>query len=126
MDTVRRYVAALNDCDPVAMAALCANPMQILDGMAPHVWQGKEASAQWWAAVLVEAEHRGTGDYRITLDEPRHVDISDRYAYVVVPATMAITREGRPHVQTGAMFVAGLRDIDGVWRLTAWSWAKGD
>lgn len=62
MATVRRYIDALNHADPIAMSDECANPMQILDGMAPHVWQGPHASEEWWAAVLAEAQHLGTGE----------------------------------------------------------------
>ncbi|MCG7592843.1 hypothetical protein [Mycobacterium sp. PSTR-4-N] len=125
MTAVRRYVDAVNRADPAAMAAQCAEMMQILDGMAPHVWQGPTASEEWWAAVLVEADHLGTGDYHITLGTPRHVDVKDHDAYVVLPAAMAFTLGGQRHVQQGATFTVALRDFDGVWRLTAWSWAKG-
>ncbi|RMI32096.1 nuclear transport factor 2-like protein [Nocardia stercoris] len=40
MATVRQYVDAFNRGDAEAMIAACADPMQILDGMSPHVWQG--------------------------------------------------------------------------------------
>ncbi|WP_238391003.1 MULTISPECIES: nuclear transport factor 2 family protein [unclassified Mycolicibacterium] len=41
MVAVHRYVDAFNKGDVDAMAAVCADPMQILDGMSPHVWQGR-------------------------------------------------------------------------------------
>ena len=41
------------------MAATCADPMQILDGMSPHVWQGPNAGEDWYRDVLTEGEHRG-------------------------------------------------------------------
>ena len=34
-----------NNGDEKSMAAACADPMQILDGMSPHVWQGTTAVA---------------------------------------------------------------------------------
>ena len=37
---VLRYVDAFDNGDAQAVAAICADPMQILDGMAPHVRQG--------------------------------------------------------------------------------------
>ena len=49
MAAVLRYVDAFNDGEAKAMAAACADPMQILDGMSPHVWQGKTASEDWWS-----------------------------------------------------------------------------
>ena len=51
MAAVLEYVDAFNNGDPTAMAAACANPMQILDGMSPHVWQGPTAAEDWWRDV---------------------------------------------------------------------------
>ena len=36
------------------MAATCADPMQILDGMSPHVWQGPTAAEDWWKDVSLK------------------------------------------------------------------------
>ncbi len=125
MATVSEYVAGFNNGDPKAMAAACADPMQILDGMSPHVWQGPTASQDWWSDVLTEGEHLGASGYRITLDEPRHVDITGDYAYVVVPATMTFSIRGKQVTQTGSVFTVALRKVGTDWRLTAWAWAKG-
>ena len=116
MGAVRQYVDAFNNGDAEAMAAACADPMQILDGMAPHVWQGPTAAEDWWKDVLAEGEHLGASGYRITLGEPQHVDVSGVSGYVVVPATMAFTLRGQAVTQTGSVFTAALRKIDTEWR----------
>jgi ketosteroid isomerase-like protein len=54
MAAVLRYVDAVNNGDAKAMTATCADPMQILDGMSPHVWHGPTASEDWWRDVLTE------------------------------------------------------------------------
>ena len=125
MAAVRQYVDAFNDGDAKAMAAACADPMQILDGMSPHVWQGPTASENWWRDVLAEGEHLGASGYRISLGEPRHVDVTGDYAYVVVPATMTFDVRGTQVRQTGAVHTVALRKIGTEWLLTAWAWAKG-
>jgi ketosteroid isomerase-like protein len=124
-ETVRRYVDGFNRGDAKAMAAACADPMQILDGMSPHVWQGPTASDDWYADVLREGEHVGASEYHIILDEPRHVDVKGENAYVVVPATMTFKVQGNQHTQTGSIFTLALRRVGSDWRLTAWAWAKG-
>ena len=43
METVRSYAEAFNRGDVKAMAALFDASGSILDGMAPHVWQGPTA-----------------------------------------------------------------------------------
>jgi ketosteroid isomerase-like protein len=126
MAAVQRYIAAFNAGDPDAMGAACADPMQILDGMAPHVWQGPSASHDWWRDVLAEGEHLGASGYHITLGEPRHVDVAGESAYVVVPATMSFDLRGKQVTQAGAIFTVALRRVAADWRLTAWAWAKGE
>jgi ketosteroid isomerase-like protein len=125
MPVVREYVDAFNNGDVKAMAAACADPMQILDGMSPHVWQGPTAAEDWWSDVLTEGEHLGASGYRITLGEPRHVDVTGEFAYVVVPASMTFDLRGKQVTQAGSVFTVALRRVVGQWRLTAWSWAKG-
>lgn len=125
MAAVRRYVDAFNRGDVDMMSAACADPMQILDGMAPHVWQGPAATRDWWRDVLAEGEHLGASDYHITLDEPRHVTVTGESGYVVVPATMTFDLNGQQIVQTGGVFTVALHNDDHGWRLTAWAWSKG-
>lgn len=63
---MREYVDAFNNADLNAMAAVCADPMQILDGMSPRVSQGPTATEDWWRDVLTEGEHLGASSYHIT------------------------------------------------------------
>lgn len=125
MAVVRRYIDAFNRGDVDAMAAACADPMQILDGMAPHVWQGPTAARDWWRDVLTDGVHIGASGYRVTLGEPRHVDVKGEFGYVVVPTTMAFDLKGQKIVQNGGVFTVALRIGDDGWRLTAWAWSKG-
>ena len=125
MAAVLHYIDAFNSSDRKAMTATCADPMQILDGMSPHVWQGPTASDDWYRDVLTEGEHVGASGYQITLGEPRHVDVTADNAYVVVPATMTFKIQGKRVTQTGSIFTVALRKFGTQWRLTAWAWAKG-
>jgi len=61
MASVRLYIDTFNNGDAKAMAAVCSDPMQILDGMAPHIWQGPTATEDWYRDVLTEGEHLGVG-----------------------------------------------------------------
>ncbi len=125
MAAVGEYIDAFNRGDVDALAAACAEPMQILDGMAPHVWQGPTASQDWWRDVLAEGEHVGASGYYVALGEPRHVDVNGDCGYVVVPTTMTFDLKGRQIVQNGGVFTVALRNGDDGWRLTAWAWSRG-
>ena len=123
--TVCKYVDDFNKGDVKAMAGDFARPASILDGLPPHVWQGPTASEDWYRDVLAAGKREGASDYFVTVHEPRHVDVTDDSAYVVVPATMHFRVRGQQVTQTGAIFTVALRRLAEGWRITAWAWAKG-
>jgi hypothetical protein len=49
-------------------------------------------------------KHLGVTDYYIGLGEPKHVDVTGDYAYVVAPATFDYNRQGKSVNQTDAVF----------------------
>ena len=59
---VRTYVDAFNRGDATAMATTFAASGLILDGMAPHVWQGPTATRDWYRDVLIEGKQHGASD----------------------------------------------------------------
>ena len=122
---VARYIDAFNDGDAEVMAATFDVPGSILDGMAPHLWQGPTATRDWYRDVLAEGERHGASGYFVTLDTPLHDDVTGDSAYVVVPATMSFTVDGNKVTQFGAVFTVALRQRPDGWRLAAWAWTKG-
>jgi ketosteroid isomerase-like protein len=122
---VQQYIEAFNKADVKAMGALCADPMSILDGMAPHVWHGPSATQDWYRDVLIEGEHLGANDYQVTLGKPLHAQVTGDAAYVVVPATMTFKHNGRQVIQSGAVFTLALRNLPSGWRIASWAWTKG-
>lgn len=82
MATVHQYIDGFNKGDAKAMAAAFAVPGSILDGMAPHVWQGPTAAEDWYRDVLVEGKQHGASDYVVTLGTPLHDNITGDSAYV--------------------------------------------
>jgi ketosteroid isomerase-like protein len=123
--TVQQYLAAFNRGDAKGVAAAFATPGQILDGMAPHVWQGPTATQDWYRDVLVEGKQHGASGYRVEVGEPLHDDTKGDSAYVVLPATMTFDLKGTKVTQSGALFTVALRKVGAGWRIAAWAWAKG-
>jgi SnoaL-like protein len=122
---VHQYIDGFNKGDAKLMAATFAVPGSILDGMAPHVWQGPTASQDWYRDVLLEGEHHGASDYFVTLGEALHNKITGDSAYVVVTATMTFKLNGKEITQAGAVFTVALSKLAEGWRIAAWAWAKG-
>lgn len=123
--TVKQYIDCFNKSDVKGMAAICASPMSILDGMPPHTWHSATASEDWYRDVLAEGERHGAGDYLVSLGEPWHVNVRADCAYVVLPASMKFKVRGKDVTQSDSVFTVVLRKLAEGWRLTAWAWAKG-
>ena len=123
---VGQYIDAFNNGDPEVMAATFDSPGSILDGMAPHLWQGPTATEDWYRDVLAEGELHDASGYFVTLDQPLHENVTGDSAYVVVPATMTFTVDGKKVTQSGAVFTVALRQRTDGWRIAAWAWTKGE
>ncbi|MBB3751925.1 hypothetical protein FHT44_004420 [Mycolicibacterium sp. BK634] len=122
---VQRYIDGFNAGDADAMAAVFDVSGSILDGMAPHVWQGPTAARDWYRDVLAEAENHGAANYRVTVAEPLHENITGEFAYLALPATMSFELDGQPVTQVGAVITMALRQRPEGWRIAAWAWTKG-
>ena len=116
---VHQYLDAFNRGDVQAMAATFSVPGQILDGMAPHVWQGPTAAQDWYRDVLSEGKGHGASGYFVSVGEPLHNDVTGDTAYVVLPATMTFDLNGTKVTQSGAMFTVALRKTAEGWRVAA-------
>lgn len=125
LTAVHTYIDAFNAGDVDAMTAAFAPDGSILDGMAPHLWVGPTAAADWYRDVLAEGAHLGASRYRVTLGAPLHTDVTGDNAYVVSPAAMTFDLNGTTVTQTGAVFTVALRKLVTGWHVAAWSWAKG-
>jgi hypothetical protein len=123
--TVRQYIDAFNKGDAKLMAATFAVPGSILDGMAPHLWQGPTAPQDWYRDVLIEGRQHDASDYFVTVGEPLHNNVTGDSAYVGVPATMTFKVAGKQVTQSGAFFTVALRKLTEGWRIAAWAWTKG-
>ena len=125
MGAVHTYIDAFNRGDKKAMAEAFANSVAILDELPPHKWQGPNAGEEWYKEPVVSDKREGVGNHFVILGYPWHVSTTGDSAYVVVPATMTFTVNGKKVKQTGAVITAALRNRSGRWLITAWEWAKG-
>ena len=76
VSAVQQYIDGFNNADVNVMAAMCADPMSILDGMAPRIWHGPTATQDWYRDVLAEGEHQGAKVYVVALGKPAHASVT--------------------------------------------------
>jgi len=59
----------------------------------------------------------------VTLQKPRHVQVTGDRAYVVVPANYDYKQKGKKMSQKGSTFTVALQKGPAGWRITAWTWS---
>lgn len=122
MAAVHRFVEAVNNDDVDLAQAACAGETSIIDDFPPYEWTGPGATTRWYRDMAGMAGGYGMSEWLVRVDEPRHLMVSDRLAYVVVPVEARWLEDGTPAERTG-YFTASLREGDDEWRISAFAWA---
>lgn len=122
MVAVTRFIEGFNADDVVEMQAACLDDTDIIDDFPPHQWAGHEATTRWYREMAGWAGEYGMSDWSVTLDEPRHVNVSDQGAYVMVPVAVRWVEEGAPVERLGSLALA-LREPSDGWRISAFAWS---
>jgi ketosteroid isomerase-like protein len=121
MATIRQFFDGFNRGDLNAAVATCADEASVIDDFPPHEWRGKGCK-KWADAFEALAKKEGITDAKISPDPPKHVDVNDDRAYVVIPVTLVVNR-GEKQKKLPSIFTAVLHREAGGWRITAWAWA---
>jgi len=123
MATVRQFIDGFNKGDVKSALAACASPVSIVDEFPPYAWQGATACADWATDFEANAKKNGITDSVVTLQKPKHVDVTGDRAYVVVPANYDYKAKGKKTSQKGSVMAVALQKTPEGWRITGWSWA---
>ena len=123
MVTVRQFIDGFNKGDVKSALAACASRPGIVDEFPPYAWQGATACADWANDFEANAKKNGITDSVVTLQKPKHVDVTGDRAYVVVPANYDYKARGKKTSQKGSIMAVALQKTPAGWRITGWSWA---
>jgi|SRR6185369_10339036 len=121
---IRQFVDAFNSNDVDRARAACADETRIIDDIPPHEWAGPGAIAGWFRDLARLSAEYEMSHIAVTLKEARHVVVTERMAYVVVPIDVRWLDHGTAEARTGAMTCALREEPDG-WRISAlaWTWS---
>ena len=122
MAPVRQFVDGFNKSDIKMAQAACADQTFIIDDFPPHAWGGPEAISKWLDDLQIFGKQNDSSDWFVTLGKPRHVDVADAHAYVVVPTNLSYKKKGQLVKEAGLMTLVLHKGTSG-WRIAAWSWA---
>lgn len=121
MLALHRFVEGFNNDDVDLVQAACVDESSIIDDFPPYQWTGRAATTRWYRDLAGMAAQYGGSDWSVVLDEPRHLMVSDRLAYVVIPVTARWLENGTPAKRTGYL-TAALRELTEEWRISAFAW----
>ena len=125
MKPVHQFIDGFNKGDAKTALAACAEEAYIIDEFPPYEWHGAGACSSWANAFEAEAKKDAISEPMVTLGKPKHVDVSNDRAYVVVPATYSFKQNGKPMKESNAMMIFTLQKSGAGWNITAWTWSKG-
>lgn len=123
MAPVHQFTDGFNVGDVAAAVAACTDPVIIIDEFSPYAWHGAGAMDRWMSDYVKDAGQRGITDGVVTLHHPKHVDVANDRAYVVVPANYEFNQNGKAVKQTRSTLTVALVKTSAGWRITGWSWA---
>ena len=121
MMPIQQFIDGFNKGDFKTAVAACADDASVIDDFPPHGWQGRGCE-KWADAFQALAKKDGITAARIASGKPRHIDVNEDHAYVVMPVTLYVDRGGK-HKTLPSMFTAALHRDAGGWRMTGWAWA---
>jgi hypothetical protein len=122
MVPAQQFVEGFNKGDAKMAEAACAEGASIIDDFPPHLWHRAGAASKWFKAYEAYAKANSMSDAVVTLDKPKHVDVTGADAYGVVPTAFRFKKKAEVVNETGVMTLVLHKAAKG-WRVTAWSWA---
>jgi len=122
MAPVRQFINGFNSRDVKMATEACTDKLFIIDDFPPHAWGGPDAVSKWLDDLQIFGKKNDSSDWFVTLGKPRHVDVTDAHAYVVVPTQLRYKKKGQLVEEAGLMTLV-LHKGESGWRIAAWSWA---
>ena len=124
MVPVRRFVDSLDKGDMRTVTATYAPQASITDDFPPYHWLGNSALADWLRDLDAFSKKTDTADYKVTLQNPRFIEVTDDRAYIVVPASLSFRLHGKPKTEKGATMTFALQKYPDGWLISAWTWTR--
>jgi len=119
MTTIHRFVEASSRGDAVAVEALQAPDVSIIEEVPPHAWRGPGAYRAWAADAQRQDMTADVHDGVLSLGRVVREQSDGKTAYVVVHALYRYKTHGVLTDEPAEMVFALQRGQDG-WKITAW------
>jgi hypothetical protein len=119
MTTIHRFIEASSRGDAIAVEALQAPDVSIIDEFPPHAWRGAGAYRAWAADAQRQDAAEDVHEGVLSLGRVVREQSDGKTAYVVVHALYRFKTHGVLTAEPAEMVFALQRGQDG-WKITAW------
>lgn len=124
--TIHQAQVDFNKGNYAAWSAACADSAMVTDDIPPYAWSGPGACNNWLASFRSAIKAQHMNNISVLFGAPIHMQVSGNTAYLVLPATLHFSRNGKLVRMGGNMMTVVMRRAsNGDWRMTAWTWADG-
>jgi hypothetical protein len=121
---VKAWVDAVNRWDAAFPAAAFTDDAVVIDEFPGFLWTGNGGAKIWWGRLVGDSpdKHEELRAMRKHLDfgKPRYVQLKDRSAFFVVPATLSLTVETQRRRIHAEWVFTEIKTPDG-WRITSFA-----
>jgi len=126
MSAIEAFRAAMIAGDAKGLAdAHVEGDVAIIDNVAPFIWKGPTAVADWMLSMTLYFEERKIRDGCIVYRSPITKLVDGDQAYAVVPAVWSYKSKDIP-IRHAATITFALRRTSAGWKIAGWSWNRGD
>lgn len=122
MAVVDQMTGAFNKGDMTAWSGLCTDNAVIIDNMAPYIWQGPNACANWWNDFEASSKKNDMNWGKVSHDKPWNITVSGDEAYAALPTRYAYKHKGKAGLDHGSLTFA-FHKLNGSWRIAGWTWS---
>ena len=121
-DPIEVFRAALSMGDGAGVArAHVDGDVTIIDNVAPFIWIGSSAVADWLTSMAVNSETRGLSEQNVIYGPARTELVDGDRAYGNYPAEWTYLERDEPRRDRATIAFALRRTVVG-WKIAGWSW----
>ncbi len=118
----RAVVDAANANDPSKLSGLYTDDAVVIDELAPYVWTGANAGAQWWTAVGQILAASKIAALHVTALSVSEYRAAGDVAYVIQPLQITETNaDGKTRTELGTQTYT-FRNVNGTWKISSATW----
>lgn len=119
---IEAHISAFNDQDDARFISVFNDTAIIVDGIAPYLWLGPNAPANWLADCVLWRKKFGVTREHIAYTMG-FWNVEGDSAYAVISGSLTVVIGDQPVIRTGTLAYTFAKR-DGAWKIGSQSWGR--